>query len=66
MNLLEQTPGSVYNQIMVSIIFRGHFRVGGVLYGITRKTEVCVYNWQYFCQYSINFKDSGTDTLCFY
>ena len=49
MNLLEHepsrtTPGSSYNQIVVSIIFRGHFRVGGVLYGITRKSGVCVHN----------------------
>ena len=60
MNLLEQ--GSVDNQVVVSIIFREHFRVGVVLYGITRQNEVCVYNWQYLCQYLINFKNSGTKT----
>ena len=37
--------------------------VEGVLYGITRKNKLYVHNWQYICQYSINFKDSCTKTL---
>ena len=33
----------MYNKIVVSIIFRGHLRVEGVLYSITKKLKhVCI------------------------
>ena len=65
MNLLEQPQVVCKIKLWYQLFFRGHFRVGGVVYGITRKIEVCVHNWQYLCQYSISFNDSCTKTLCF-
>ena len=49
MNLLEQTQVVCTIKLWYQLFFMRHFRVGGVLYGITRKHEVCVHNWQYLC-----------------
>ena len=52
MNLLEQPQVVCTSKLWYQSFFRGHFKV-------------FVHNWQYICQYSINFKDSCTKNVMF-
>ena len=56
MNHLEQPQLVCTIKLWYQLFFRGHFRVGGVLYGITRKIEVCVHQNVMFLMINIHIE----------